>query len=60
MSVTSFNYYDAHKRDIQRAKELYKQYKQVKYYRGWVEINGECINGISKEMMEKIICELGM
>lgn len=60
MSITSYNYIDAHIRDIKRAKELYAIFHKVIYGRGWVEIGGEYINGINKDMMEKIICELGM
>jgi len=58
--ITAWNYVDAHTRDVQRAKELYRKYRKVTYGKGWVEINGEYINGINRAFMEKIICELGM
>ena len=57
---TKWSYVESHANDIKRAKELYAKYREVTYRKGWVEINGECINGISREWMEKIICELGM
>ena len=55
--TTAARYREQRLRDLKLAKELYKKYGEIKYYKGWVMIGGVVINGISRGDKIEDICE---
>jgi len=56
--TTEATYTTARQQDIYQARTLYRKYREVKYYNGWVMIGGIVVNGISKREMQKIEKEI--
>lgn len=57
--TTEATYVSSRASDFQKARELYKKHRAVRYSETdkWVMIGGIVINGISKKDMERIIKE---